>query len=296
VQVNRFWEQLFGIGLVKSSENLGVQAEWPSHPELLDWLATEFVRSGWDVKALLRSIVMSATYRESSRVTPALLGRDPENRLLARGPRFRLQAEAIRDQALAISGLLVEGLGGPSVRPYQPDGIWDEVSVYGNLRHYKHDRGAGLYRRSLYTIWKRTAAPPAMLLFDTPSREICTIKRPRTNTPLQALTLLNDVTYVEAARVLAERMMKEGGTTSDDRIAHGFRLATLRWPSEAERMVLTSGFERRLAKFREDRDAARELIRAGESKADSRLDDAELAAYTMTAGLILNLDETITKE
>ena len=209
---------MFGIGFVKSPENLGSQSEWPSHIELLDWLASEFVNptvlppvngrpaQHWDMKAMQKFLVMSDTYRQASHVTPQVLEKDPENRLLARGPRFRLSAEALRDQALAISGLLVEKTGGPSVRPYMPQGVWDETSVYGNLRNYQPDKGEGLYRRTLYTIWKRTAAPPTMLLFDSPSREICTVKRSRTNTPLQALVLLNEVTYVEAARRLGERM------------------------------------------------------------------------------------------
>jgi hypothetical protein len=183
VWVNRAWEKFFGTGLVKTTENLGSQAEWPSHPELLDWLATEFVRLKWDMKAMQKLIVLSATYRQSARVTPALLERDPENRLLARGPRFRLSGETLRDQALALSGLLVPTVGGPSVKPYMPAGVWDETSVYGNLRNYQPDAGEGLYRRSLYTIWKRTAAPPTMLIFDAPNREICTVKRSRTNTP-----------------------------------------------------------------------------------------------------------------
>jgi len=203
VWVNRAWEKFFGTGLSKTTENLGTQSEFPSHPELLDWLATEFVRLGWDMKAIQRLIVTSATYRQSSKATPALIERDPENRLLARGARFRLSGEVVRDQALAISGLLVEKVGGPAVRPYMPEGVWDETTKYGNLRNYKADQGDGLYRRTLYTIWKRTAAPPTLLLFDAPNRETCTIKRSRTNTPLQALALLNEVTYVEAARKLA---------------------------------------------------------------------------------------------
>jgi hypothetical protein len=202
--VNRQWEKFFGIGLVKSVDNFGTQAEVPSHPELLDWLATEFVRIGWDMKGIQKQIVMSSTYRQSSKADPLDYKNDVDNKLMARGPRFRLPGEVVRDQALAISGLLVEKVGGPSVRPYMPDGVWDETSKYGDLRGYKHDKNDGLYRRSLYTIWKRTAAPPTMLMFDSPSREFCTVKRSRTNTPLQALALLNEVTFVEAARVLAQ--------------------------------------------------------------------------------------------
>ncbi|MGV3757505.1 MAG: PSD1 and planctomycete cytochrome C domain-containing protein [Verrucomicrobiota bacterium] len=296
VWVNRQWERFFGTGIVKTSENFGMQSDPPSHPELLDWLATEFVRQGWDMKALQKLIVMSATYRQSSKVTPALLELDPENRLLARGPRFRLPAELIRDQALAASGLLVEKLGGPSVRPYMPEGIWDETSKYGDLRGYKSDKGDGLYRRTLYTIWKRTAAPPTMLMFDSPSREICSVKRARTNTPLQALALLNEVTYVEAARKLAERMLTEGGATPTDRINWAFRRVTSRTPDATDLKILADGLDKRLTRFRTDKEAAAKLISQGESKPDAKLDPAELAAYTLTANVLLNLDEVVTKE
>jgi mono/diheme cytochrome c family protein len=296
VAVNRFWEKFFGVGIVKTSENFGSQADFPSHPELLDWLATEFVRLGWDMKAIQKEMVMSAAYRQSARVTSGLVERDPENRLLARGPRFRLQSEVMRDQAMAIAGLLVEKLGGPSVRPYQPEGIWDEINVYGNLRNYKHDLGEGLYRRSLYTIWKRTSAPPGMTIFDMPSREVCTVKRSRTNTPLQALALLNDVTYVEAARVLAERMIEEGGATPEARIAWAFKRATARTPDADEVAVLARGLTLRIEKYKASLETAKRLIAQGESKANPRIDPAELAAYTMTANVILNLDEVVTRE
>ena len=296
VAVNRFWERFFGIGIVRTSENFGSQAEWPSHPELLDWMATEFVRLKWDQKAFQKLIVSSATYRQSSKFRFELLEKDPENRLLARGPRFRLQAELIRDQALAMGGLLSEKLGGPSVRPYQPEGVWDDTNVYGNLRNYKNDHDAGLYRRSMYTIWKRTAAPPSMGLFDMPSREICVVKRSRTNTPLQALALLNEVTYVEASRALAQRMIKEGGSSPRERIAFAFRCATARAPNDGEAALLLKGFDERLAKFRNNTEAAKKLIGVGESKSDASLDPVELAAYTTTAAIIMNLDETITRE
>jgi hypothetical protein len=296
VAVNRFWEKFFGVGIVKTSGNFGSQADFPSHPELLDWLATEFVRLGWDMKAIQKEMVMSAAYRQSAKVTPELVERDPENRLLARGPRFRLQAETIRDQAMAIAGLLVEQIGGPSVRPYQPDGVWDEINVYGNLRNYKHDVGPGLYRRSLYTIWKRTSAPPGMTIFDMPSREVCTVRRARTDTPLQALALLNDVTYVESARVLAERMITEGGSTPEARIAWAFKRATARTPDEDEVAVLARGLASRIGRYKTDPAAAHKLISEGETKADPKIDPAELAAYTMTANVILNLDEVVTRE
>ncbi len=296
VWVNRAWEKFFGIGLVKTSENLGSQSDWPSHPELLDWLATEFVRMGWDMKAMQKLMVTSAAYRQSARVTPALFERDPDNRLIARGPRFRLSAETVRDQALAVSGLLVEKLGGPSVRPYMPAGVWDETSVYGDLRGYKAESGEGLYRRTLYTIWKRTAAPPTMLLFDSPNREICTAKRSRTNTPLQALALLNEVTYVEAARRLAEEMINQGGATPESRIAWAFRRATARFPDANEVNVLTAGLANRLARFQENEASAKQLIGQGASKPDTKLNSAQLAAYTTVANIILNLDEVVTRE
>jgi hypothetical protein len=296
VQVNRIWERLFGVGLVKTSENLGSQADWPSNPELLDWLATELIRMKWDLKAFQKMIVASATYRQSSRITPELLERDPENRWLARGPRFRLSAEVIRDQALAISGLLIEKIGGPSVYPYMPEGVWDETNVYGNLRNYQAARDDGLYRRTMYTIWKRTAAPPTLTLFDAPSREICTVKRSRTNTPLQALALLNEVTFVEAARKLAERMILDGGSTPEERIRYGFLRATGRPPSAAELPILRRGFERHLADYRQNPEAAKALLKVGASKADAALDSTELAAMTLTANVLLNLDEIVTKE
>ncbi len=296
VWVNREWERFFGTGLVKTSENLGSQSEWPSHPELLDWLATEFVRLKWDMKAMQKLIVTSATYRQSSRVTPGLIAKDPENRLLARGPRFRLSAEALRDQALGISGLLVEKIGGPSVKPYMPAAVWDETSVYGDMRNYKEDTGEGLYRRTLYTIWKRTAAPPTMTLFDSPSREICTVKRSRTNTPLQALTLLNEVTYVEAARILAQRMIAEGGSTPEQRIAWAFRLATCRAPRADEVKVLADGLAKRTARLQQSPDEAAKILAVGAAKADAKFRAVELAAYTGTANVLLNLDEVVTRE
>jgi len=296
VAVNRFWEKFFGTGIVPTTEDFGTRAEFPSHPELLDWLATEFVRLKWDMKAFQKEIVMSATYRQSSRVTPELQRKDPINRLLARGPRFRLQAELIRDQALAISGTLFEKLGGPSVRPYQPDGIWDETNVYGNLRNYQHDKGAGLYRRSLYTIWKRTAAPPTMSIFDVPGREACRVRRSRTDTPLQALALLNEVTYVEASRVLAQHMLTLGGTTPEQRINYAFRLALGRKPSATESRILEAGLQKRLSIYKADPAAAEKLVAVGDYPREPGIAAPELAAYTMTASVLINMDETINKE
>ena len=296
VWVNRAWEHFFGVGFCKTTENLGSQAEFPMHPELFDWLATEFMRIGWDMKAMQKFIVMSKTYRQSSKVTPALLEKDPENRLLARGPRFRFSGETVRDQALAISGLLVPRVGGPSVKPYMPEGVWDETSKYGDLRGYKADTNDGLYRRSFYTIWKRTAAPPTMLLFDAPTREVCTVKRSRTNTPLQALSLLNEVTFVEAARGLASRMMKEGGESAEKRIAYGYKLATAREIDPGSLQKLTAGLSQRTAHYQSKQDEAKALITQGASKPDTALNPAELAAYTTTAAVLLNLDRVVTRD
>jgi hypothetical protein len=293
VAVNRFWQMYFGTGLVKTVEDFGSQGEMPTHPELLDWLATEFMRTGWDIKAAQKTIVMSATYRQSSRVTPELLQKDPENRLVARGPRFRLTAEMVRDQALAVSGLLVEKLGGPSVKPYQPAGLWKELS---GTDDYKQDKGEGLYRRSLYSYWKRTAPPPAMMTFDAAGRETCIVRESRTNTPLQALTLMNDVTYVEAARVLAERMLTEGGATPEERIGFAFRLATGRRPRAPEARILVESLRYDRDAYQTDREAALKLVSAGEGARNAKLDPGELAAYTTVASLILNLDAAVTKE
>jgi mono/diheme cytochrome c family protein len=307
VWVNRAWERFFGTGLVKTSENLGSQSEFPSHPELLDWLAAEFVSptvvasvagdpvKKWDMKAFHKLLVLSDTYRQANTATAEVLERDPDNRLLARSPRLRLSGEALRDQALFTSGLLVEKRGGPSVRPYMPDGVWDETSRYGDLRGYKHDTGDGLYRRSLYTVWKRTAAPPTMLLFDAPSREYCAVKRSRTNTPLQALSLLNEVTYVEAARKLGERMLKEGGPTDADRIRYAVRVLLAREPTAAEAKVLLDGLVMDRAKFAKTPAAAAKLLAFGDSKPDPKLDPAELATAAVTASVLLNLDEAVVR-
>src|SRR5262249_53812665 len=268
------------------------QGEWPIHPELLDWLATEFIRTGWDIKAMQRLIVTSATYRQASKATPALLQKDPENRLLVRGPRLRLSAEMVRDQALAISGLLVDRLGGLSVKPYQPAGLWKELT---GAEDYVQDHGANLYRRSLYTFWKRTVAPPSMMTFDAAGREMCTVRETRTNTPLQALILMNDVTFVEASRVLAQRVMMEAASP-EQRLTLAFRLATARKPRPVELRILREAFQRNLEEFRGDLKAAEKLVKVGEAPRNPKLDVVELAAYTAVANLILNLDEAITKE
>ncbi len=297
VTVNRFWQHYFGVGLVKTSNDFGTQGEWPSHPELLDWLATEFVAGGWDVKALQKQIVMSATYRQSSRFDPVTHERDPENRLLARGPRFRLDAETIRDNALAVSGLLNPRLGGPSLFPYQPPGLWEELAFGGEFtsQTYTTSKGDDLYRRGLYTYWKRSLPNPSLTVFDAPNRELCTVQRPRTNTPLQALVLLNDPVYIEAARALAQRTMKEGGSTPPDRLAFAFRLCTARPPGDRELDVLLRHYHQQLDNYRKNPNAAAALIKVGESSRPDGLDDAELAAWTAVGNILLNLDETITK-
>jgi hypothetical protein len=293
VAVNRFWQNAFGVGLVKTVEDFGSQGEWPSHPELLDWLATEFVRTGWDMKAIQKTIVLSATYRQASKIRPELLQKDPENRLLARGPRVRLPAEMVRDQALAISGLLVEKIGGPSVKPYQPAGLWKELSGGDD---YKPDKGDGLHRRSLYTYWKRTAPPPMMMNFDAAGREACVVRELRTNTPLQALNLMNDVTYLEAARKMAERMMREGGGAPASRMAYGFELATARTPREREAEILLSSFGYYRDAFQSDPSAADKYLAQGDAPRDEKLDAREVAAYAAVASMILNLDAAVTKE
>lgn len=298
VTVNRYWQMLFGTGLVRTAEDFGSQGEPPSHPELIDWLASEFISNGWDTKAMLRLLVTSATYRQSSKLTPAAHERDPENRLLARGPRFRLQGEFVRDQALAASGLLVRRIGGPSVKPYHPPGLYEQVvNQKDNPKAtYTQDKGEALHRRSLYTYWKRSVPNPAMLVFDAPFRETCTLRRPRTNTPLQALNLLNDPTYVEAARFLAQRMLREGGDVAESRLAFGFRLMTARSPRAAEMAILKASLERALREFQSDPAGAAMLLKVGEAATDATLNVAELAAYTTLASTLLNLGETVMKE
>jgi hypothetical protein len=298
VAVNRYWQNYFGYGLVKTQEDFGVQGEPPSHPELLDWLATEFVRTGWDVKAMQRLIVTSATYRQTSKATSALREKDPENRLLARGPRGRLQAELIRDTALAASGLLNDAIGGPSVMPYQPKGIWEELAFGDGFsgQSYEQSHGPDLYRRGMYTLWKRTAPPAAMATFDAPDREKCAARRAQTNTPLQALVLLNDPTYVEASRALAQRTLLAVRKDANARIAYAFRLAAARKPTKQEIKVLRTLLDARLKAYRQSRADAMKLLSVGESALNPKLEIAELAAYTTVASVIFNLDETITKQ
>ncbi len=293
VAVNRFWQMYFGTGIVKTADDFGSQGEAPSHPELLDWLATEFVRTGWDVKQLQKTIVMSATYRQTSKATRELEQRDPENRLLARGSRFRLPAEIVRDQALASAGLLVEQVGGPSVKPYQPEGLWADLTEGGK---YVQDHGEKLYRRSVYTFWKRTILAPMLANFDAPSRESCTILRGITNSPLQALDLMNDVTYLEAARTLAERMMREGGPDPASRISLAFLLTLARRPGAGEAEVLLSAYRAGLDRFQTKEGSAEQYLKQGEHPGDPKLDVRQLAAYTTVASLIMNLDETVTRQ
>jgi cytochrome c553 len=289
VAVNRLWETLFGRGLVLTSEDFGTQGERPSHPELLDWLAVEFVEGGWSQKALLRKIVTSATYRQSSSTSAALLERDPANRLLARGARYRVEAEMIRDMALAISGLLSPTIGGPSVYPVQPEGVWNVP--YSDFR-WETSTGEGLHRRSLYTFWRRTSPYPSMVTFDAPSRELCAVRRVPTNTPLQALTTLNDPVFVEAARALAGRMATEGGASPVEKIGHGHRLCTARQPGADDLADLVAFYERESDRFGRDDEAARALLAADAEGPDS----AERAALTSVASVLLNLDATLTRE
>jgi len=296
VTINRFWQQFFGIGIVKTAEDFGSKGEWPSHPDLLDWLATEFMGSGWDLKHMVRLMVTSATYRQDSKVTPKLFQADPENRLLARGPRYRLDAEELRDYALEVSGLLDRQMGGRGVHPYQPGGIWEAVGyTSSNTAKYSQDHGEALYRRSLYIFWKRTAPPPSMTTFDAPSREKCCARRERTDTPLQALLTMNDPEYFEAARHLGYRMLRECGTTDADRLRNGFRLVTARPPSQKESDILAETLKSERTRYEGDVDAAQKAISAGESPVPNDVPPAELAAYTMVANLLLNLDEAVTK-
>jgi len=307
VAVNRFWHLLFGTGIVKTLEDFGTQGEWPSHPDLLDWLAVDFREHGWDVKRLVRQIVTSSTYTQSSRSRPELAEIDAGNRLLAHFPRQRLPAESIRDQALAASGLLIDTIGGASVRPYQPAGLWIERSMpSSNTKNFMASTGADLYRRGMYTFWKRSSPPPQMVTFDAPEREYCVVRRGVTNTPLQALMLLNDVTYIEIARAMAQRVILEsqsleadGGLDGSDattwQVSRAFRLLTGRVPSVDEALKLESLHADLLAQYQSDEPAATDLLSYGESPRDESIDPATHAAMAMVASVILNLDETVTR-
>ncbi len=292
VTMNRVWEQYFGHGLVETVEDFGTQGERPTHPELLDWLATEFVRQGWSMKAMHRLIVTSATYRQSSRASPGLIERDPYNRLLAQGPRFRVPAETVRDVALEVSGLLSPKIGGPSVFPYQPEGIWTQI--YSGDK-WEISKGEDKYRRGLYTFWRRTSPYPAFMSFDAPSRELICARRLRSNTPLQALTTLNDPSFVEAAEALARRMMKETQGDAAKRAAYGFRLCVARPPRADELKRLVALYEQELAEFKSDAKAAEKMATSELGKPAENMSIEELAAWTVVANVLLNLDETITK-
>ena len=297
VAVNRMWQMFFGQGIVKTAEDFGSQGDWPTHPQLLDWLATEFIAIGWDIKAMQKQIVTSAAYRQASRITPELFERDPENDLLAHGPRFRMPAEFIRDQALFASGLINLDIGGPSVYPYQPKGLWEDVA-YGDrftAQTYVQSQGRDLYRRSMYTFWKRSLPHPTLATFDAPDREVCTARRARTNTPLQALILMNDPTYVEASRKLAERMLIEAGRGTEAKLHFAYRALLARTPNEKEAAILTRAYNEQYDRFSTDITAAMALLSVGESDNHEELDLIEHAAWTAVVSMIMNLDEAVTK-
>ena len=304
VAVNRFWAQLFGNGIVETEEDFGSQGSLPSHPDLLDWLAVTFMSPksddpaqpglGWDIKGLLRLMVTSATYRQSSKVTPAILEKDTRNRLLSHAPRRRLEAEAVRDQALALSGLLSHKIGGPSVYPPQPDGLW-KVAFNGGQNAYPTSKGEDRYRRGLYTFWRRTMPPPNMTTFDAPSRESCTLRRIPTNTPLQAFVTMNDPVFVECAQALARRMMREGGTAATERLKFGLRLCLGRPPSDGQVTTLVSLYEKELPAYQADVPAATKLATEPLGPLPEGSDPAETAAFTVVANVLLNLDAVLTK-
>ena len=295
VMVNRFWHQHFGRPLVITAEDFGTQGELPSHPELLDWLAVEFIESGWDMKHIHRLIVTSAAFKQSSAISPQALEIDPENRFLSHGPRYRLDAEVLRDSALFISGLLVEKMGGKGVKPYQPSGLWKAVAYPSSTTaNYKRDNGDALYRRSIYTFVKRTSPPPSMSTFDAPNREACTVKRERTNTPLQALAMMNDIQYVEAARCFAERVVEQSLPETEQRLNYAMQLATGRTLAEDELKLLGNLYTEHMATFKKNQEAAKGLIQTGEAPRISDATPEELASLTMICNLILNLDEIMT--
>lgn len=297
VTVNRYWNLIFGRGLVKTVTDFGAQGEYPTHPKLLDWLAVDFIEHGWDNRHLLKKILMSATYQQDSAATPQLYRHDPENRLLARGPRFRLQGDIIRDSALYISGLLVDHVGGPGVKPYQPKGLWKEVALEDAklVKVYKRDHGEKLYRKSMYTYWKRSAPPPNMQTFDAPTREKCTISRQRTNTPLQALVLMNDPQFLEASRFLAERILKDGGPTLNEKITSAWNWSVAHPPDQSIINNIKQYYHKMHDMYQQSPKSAKELLSIGEKERDKNLKLAEHAAWTMVASMIFNMDEFITK-
>ncbi len=296
VSVNRFWQEVFGTGLVKTTGDFGVSGELPSHGELLDWLAVDFREAGWDVKHFFKQIVMSATYRQAATLTPQKRELDPDNRLLSRGPRFRMDAEMVRDYALAASGLLVRQLGGPSVKPYQPPGVWEAIAMnVSDTRSYERDSGGNLYRRSLYTFWKRMAPPAALEIMNAPSREYCVVRRERTNTPLQALVTLNDEQFVEAARNLAQRALLDGGSDFPRRL-HVIGLRLLARPLRPEEIRIIQESCRALSEYYQAHpEDVKDLLAIGDSPTDPSLNSAELAAWTMLVNQLMNLDEVLNK-
>jgi hypothetical protein len=296
VTVNRCWQEVFGTGIVRTAGDFGVMGELPSHPELLDWLAVEFRESNWDVKKFYKLMVMSAAYRQAAVTTPLKLEKDPSNRLLSRGPRFRMDAEMVRDNALAVSGLLMPKIGGPSVKPYQPDGVWEAIAMnVSNTRSYERGKGEDLYRRSMYTFVKRMAPPASMDIFNAPNREYCVVRRERTNTPLQALVTLNDEQFIEAARHLAQRTLKDGGETFEGRVnSLSMRLLGREFRAD-ELQIVRASLDELLAHYQANIEEAKKLIAVGESKADPAMEVATLAAWTMLANQLMNLDEVLCK-
>jgi hypothetical protein len=296
VAVNRYWQMIFGRGLVSTVNDFGNQGALPTHPELLDWLAKYFMDSGWDVKALIRLMVTSNTYKQCSKFNQELYNKDPENLWLARGPSYRWQAEFIRDNALAASDLLIPSVGGESVKPYQPDGLWIELGNFSHfLLNYKRDENWKQYRRSMYTFIRRTAPPPFMTIFDAPSREVCTVKRESTNTPLQALVLLNDPQFVEASRALAWRLKKEGGNELKDQIELGFNLVLTRDPSDQELNIMEDLYRSELSSFQSDQSSTREFLEVGDFQINKNQNMSELAALTVVSNTLFNMDEAYMK-
>ena len=291
VTVNRFWQAFFGSGLVKTTDDFGIQGALPTHPELLDWLAVHFMENGWDVKQLFKLIVLSATYQQSSKISPESAEKDGDNKLLSRSPRRRLPSWMIRDQALAISGLLQDSLGGPPVKPYQPEGIWEEAT-FGQIK-YQQDEGNALYRRTLYVFWRRIVGPT--MLFDNASRQVCSVRPSLTNSPQHALVTLNDITYLEAARVMAEKVLRTKETT-EERVEYAFRLATLRFPDADEKTILKQQLEEFQKEFTDGISSADEFLAVGAFPVNEALDKVEYAAFASLCSMILNLDETITRQ
>ena len=293
VFVNRLWKLAFGRGIVKTMDDFGLQGQLPTHPELLDWLAVDFQESGWDVKRAFKQMLMSRTYRQASAVTAAVAERDPSNEWFSRQNRYRIDAEMVRDNALAVSGLLIPKIGGPSVKPYQPAGYWQYLNF--PTREWKNDSGESLYRRGLYTYWQRTFLHPSLQAFDAPSREECVVERTRSNTPQQALVLLNDPTYVEAARVLAAKVIENGGAAPAERVNYAYRVVLQREPREEERTTLLALVARHREQYSQDQATAEKILQVGEAKPPASMERSELAAWTSICRVLLNLHETVTR-